>query len=174
MTEIQESYITKSLEKKQLQQAQACLKRTLKESKAKAMILMDRSGHLVSRAGRRPTKNMMDLMSLIAANIGALSQLAVILGEASFSLTFQKGHNENVHCYVLNEELLLATFFNNSVPIGRIRFHSESTKDELCELLKGPDGIAPQYHDVDEELLGDVDPDLEQAVLELDFSNVSK
>ncbi|MEJ5375470.1 MAG: roadblock/LC7 domain-containing protein [bacterium] len=119
-----------------LDQIQACLKRVLERSGAHSVLLIDRSGQLISCWGDKAEEDSVALAALTAANFGATAAIARLLGENDFSLLFHKGKEENIHFSSVGEEFLLVTLFDNKASLGLVRLHVERAIQELTRILK--------------------------------------
>jgi predicted regulator of Ras-like GTPase activity (Roadblock/LC7/MglB family) len=112
-----------------------CLKRILDKTGAHAVLLIDRSGQLISSCGDKPSEDSVALAALTAANFGATAAIARMLGEKDFTLLFHKGKEENVHFCAFDEDFLLITLFNNSVSLGLVRLHVEKAVEDLSRIF---------------------------------------
>jgi predicted regulator of Ras-like GTPase activity (Roadblock/LC7/MglB family) len=118
-----------------LERIQDCLQRVLEKSGAHTILLIDRSGQLISSSGNQAPEDSVALAALVAANFGATAAIAKMLGERDFSLLFHKGKDENIHFASMGEDLLLVTVFDNQVSLGLVRLHSEQAIDELAKIF---------------------------------------
>jgi predicted regulator of Ras-like GTPase activity (Roadblock/LC7/MglB family) len=119
-----------------LDRIQVCLRRVLEKSGAHAILLIDRSGQLISHWGDKPAEDTVALAALTAANFGATAAIARMLGERDFSLLFHKGKEENIHFSSLGEDFLLVTLFNNNASLGLVRLHVEKVIQELAQVFE--------------------------------------
>jgi predicted regulator of Ras-like GTPase activity (Roadblock/LC7/MglB family) len=114
---------------------QDCLERVLNKAGAHTILLIDRSGQLISHCGEKPPEDSVALAALTAANFGATAAIARMLGEKDFSLLFHKGKDENMHFSAFGEDFLLVTLFDNNVSLGLVRLHVEKAIGELSQLF---------------------------------------
>ena len=119
-----------------LERIQGCLRRVLERSGAHCILLIDRSGQLISHLGDKPLDDSVALAALTAANFGATAAIARLLGEKDFSLLFHKGREENIHFSSIGEDFLLVTLFNNRASLGLVRLHVEKAIQELGGILE--------------------------------------
>jgi predicted regulator of Ras-like GTPase activity (Roadblock/LC7/MglB family) len=119
-----------------LDQIQGCLHGVLTKSGAHAILLIDRSGQLISHCGDKPQEDSVALAALTAANFGATEAIARMLGETDFSLLFHKGKDENVHFSAVGDDLLLVTLFDNNASLGLVRLHVEKAIRELSRIFE--------------------------------------
>jgi len=115
----------------------ACLKKMLNKSAAISVFLIDRSGQLISSCGNPSTLDVSAFSALTAANFGATSEIAKLLGEQEFSLLFHKGQNENVYFSVVGENMILVIIFDDRTTVGLVRLSINMIMGELLEIL-GP------------------------------------
>ena len=93
-----------------IDQIRGCLNGVVTRSGAHAILLIYRSGQLISHCGDRSPEDSVALAALTAANFGATEAIANMLGERDFSLLFHKGKQENVHFSALGDDFLLVAF----------------------------------------------------------------
>jgi predicted regulator of Ras-like GTPase activity (Roadblock/LC7/MglB family) len=119
-----------------LDHIQECLHRVLSKSGAHAILLIDRSGQLISHCGDKPPEESVALAALTAANFGATEAIAQMLGEKDFTLLFHKGKEENVHFTAFGEDFLLVTLFDNNASLGLVRLHVEKAIGDLNQIFQ--------------------------------------
>ena len=105
----------------------------LSSSGAHCALLIDRSGQLISSSGDPSTLDVIALSALTAANFGATSEIARLLGEDEFALLFHKGKNENVHFSKIGSEFIMVTLFDDRTTLGLVRLRTEKVVHELRE-----------------------------------------
>jgi predicted regulator of Ras-like GTPase activity (Roadblock/LC7/MglB family) len=103
----------------------------LSSSGAHCALLIDRSGQLISSSGDPSTLDVIALSALTAANFGATSEIARLLGEDEFALLFHKGKNENVHFSKIGPEFIMVTLFDDRTTLGLVRLRTEKVVHEL-------------------------------------------
>jgi predicted regulator of Ras-like GTPase activity (Roadblock/LC7/MglB family) len=107
------------------------LDKMLSSSGAHCALLIDRSGQLISSSGDPSTLDVIALSALTAANFGATSEIARLLGEDEFALLFHKGKNENVHFSKIGNEFIMVTLFDDRTTLGLVRLRTEKVVHEL-------------------------------------------
>lgn len=107
------------------------LDKMLSSSGAHCALLIDRSGQLISSSGDPSTLDVIALSALTAANFGATSEIARLLGEDEFALLFHKGKNENVHFSKIGPEFIMVTLFDDRTTLGLVRLRTEKVVHEL-------------------------------------------
>jgi predicted regulator of Ras-like GTPase activity (Roadblock/LC7/MglB family) len=118
-----------------LDQIQGCLHRVLGKSGAHAILLIDRSGQLISDCGDKESEDSVALAALTAASFGATAAIARMLGEKDFTLLFHKGKEENIHFSAFEDDFLLVTLFDNNVSLGLVRLHVEKAIEDLSHIF---------------------------------------
>ncbi|HNZ09853.1 MAG TPA: roadblock/LC7 domain-containing protein [Smithellaceae bacterium] len=124
------------LGQKQLDKINDILTANLIGSGVQSVMLIDTAGNVIASINNgNETVDLYSLAALAAANFGAMSCMAKIVGEDEFSLLFHKGEKENIYFCKVNEELLLVNIFNNQISLGFLRLKMSKVVEELVELL---------------------------------------
>jgi predicted regulator of Ras-like GTPase activity (Roadblock/LC7/MglB family) len=118
-----------------MERIQACLRPIHGEPGIKSVLLIDRSGLLISDCGDISLQEATVLAALCTANFEATAELARMMGEKDFCLLFHKGRNENVHLYAVGKELLLVTIFGNESSVGAVRLLVKHAAEDLIPIL---------------------------------------
>ncbi len=121
--------------KKEIEKINGCLKKMVSSSSAHSVLLIARSGQLITHHGDTLDIDISALAALTAANFGATAEIAKLLGEEEFSLLFHKGKNENVYFSALGEHVILVTLFNDKTSLGLIRLRINQVHKELSQIL---------------------------------------
>jgi len=101
-----------------------------------SVMLIDTAGNVIASINDgNQTIDLYSLAALAAANFGAMSCMARIVGEDEFSLLFHKGEKENIYFSKVNEESLLVIIFNNQISLGFLRLKMTKVVEELLEIL---------------------------------------
>jgi predicted regulator of Ras-like GTPase activity (Roadblock/LC7/MglB family) len=129
------------LSEEDVKRIDACLNKVLSKSAAVSAFLIDRSGQLVANCGSPSTLDVSAFSALTAANFGATSEIAKLLGEQEFNLLFHKGQNENVYFSVVGENMIMVIVFDDRTTLGLVRLSINMIMDELLQIL------SPIYQD---------------------------
>jgi len=129
------------LSEQDVQRIDACLTKVLNKSAAVSAFLIDRSGQLIANCGSPSTLDVSAFSALTAANFGATSEIAKLLGEQEFNLLFHKGQNENVYFSVVGENMIMVIVFDDRTTLGLVRLSINMIMDELLQIL------SPVYQD---------------------------
>jgi predicted regulator of Ras-like GTPase activity (Roadblock/LC7/MglB family) len=124
------------LGQEQLDKINNTLTENLIDCGVRSVMLIDTAGNVVASLNYGDeTIDLYSLAALAAANFGAMSCIAKIIGEERFSLLFHKGEKENIYFCEVNEELLLVNIFNNQISLGFLRLKMSKVIAELLEIL---------------------------------------
>jgi len=124
------------LGQKQLDKINTILNENLISCGIQNVILIDTAGNVIAEiTSGSETIDIYSLAALAAANFGAMSCIAKIVGENEFSLLFHKGEKENIYFCRVSEEMLLINIFNNQISLGLLRLKMAKVVDELHEAL---------------------------------------
>lgn len=123
------------LSEEDIKRIDACLNKMLNKSAAVSAFLIDRSGQLISNCGNPSALDVSAFSALTAANFGATSEIAKLLGEEEFNLLFHKGQNENVYFSVVGENMIIVIVFDDRTTVGLVRLSINMIMDELLQIL---------------------------------------
>jgi predicted regulator of Ras-like GTPase activity (Roadblock/LC7/MglB family) len=123
------------LSQEDIQRIDACLKKMLNKSAALSAYLIDRSGQLITNCGSPSALDVSAFSALTAANFGATSEIAKLLGEEEFNLLFHKGQNENVYFAVVGENMIIVIVFDDRTTVGLVRLSINMIMDELLKII---------------------------------------
>lgn len=131
----------------------------LADSEAKDIILLNKSGELIAKSGDITSDAAVMVSALAAGVFSATNELARLLGEKEFTITFHQGQETNIHISLITPTVLLAIIFDNRAPIGAIRFWAKKVGNSVKEIIKkaearskkqeAPKGIG---HDIGNEI----------------------
>ncbi len=121
--------------KKEIEKINGCLKKMVSSSSAHSVLLIARSGQLITHHGDTLDIDISALAALTAANFGATAEIAKLLGEEEFTLLFHKGKSENVYFSAVGEHVILVTLFDDRTSLGLIRLRINQIDKELSQIL---------------------------------------
>jgi predicted regulator of Ras-like GTPase activity (Roadblock/LC7/MglB family) len=126
--------------KRDLEKIDHCLNRMMSSTLAHCVLLIHRSGQLISHlgdipGGETPEIDILSLSALTAANFGATAEIARLLGEQEFTLLFHKGRNESVYFSAIGEHVIMVTLFDDRTSLGLIRLQILKITDELSKIF---------------------------------------
>jgi predicted regulator of Ras-like GTPase activity (Roadblock/LC7/MglB family) len=124
------------LGQEQLDHIHHILSENLIGSGFRSVMLIDTGGNVIaSISNPDETLDLYSLAALAAANFGAMSCMARIIGEDKFSLLFHKGEKDNIYFCEVNEELLLVNIFSTQSSLGFLRMKMSRVIEELLAML---------------------------------------
>lgn len=122
--------------KKQLESIEDVLTEELIELGVQSVVLIDLAGNvIVNLDNGRCQHDVYSLAALAAANFGAVSAMANIIGEEEFSLLFHKGESDSIHFSKIGTDLLLLSIFGKDVSLGFLRLKVDEANDRIRDLL---------------------------------------
>mgnify|MGYP000892652996 CR=1 FL=1 len=107
----------------------------LNDSQARAALLVDRDGHLVTKKGAMGSFDPDSLAALVAGSFAATRELAKLLGESEFSVIFHQGRNEHIHIGLAAERSLLVILFDDRTTVGMVRVYCQELTNRIAEIL---------------------------------------
>lgn len=111
------------------------LNKVVSTSLAHSILLIDRSGQLITQYGNTLDIDVLSLSALTAANFGATAEIAKMLGEEEFTLLFHKGRSENVYFTAIGDHVILVTLFDDRTSLGLIRLRINQISGDLSNVL---------------------------------------
>jgi predicted regulator of Ras-like GTPase activity (Roadblock/LC7/MglB family) len=109
---------------------------SLVDSQAKDIILLNKSGELLAKSGAVTQESAVAVSALAAGVFSATNELAKLLGEQEFTLTFHQGKETNIHISLVDPLVLLAVIFDNKAPIGAVRFWAKKISSSIKPILQ--------------------------------------
>ncbi len=124
------------LGQEQLDQIHDTLNKNLIGSGVQSVMLIDTAGNIIASIDNGcDSLDLYALAALAAANFGAMSSMARIVGEDEFSLLFHKGQKENIYFSKVNDDFLLINIFNNQISLGFLRLKMVKVIEDLLKVL---------------------------------------
>jgi len=109
----------------------------LERTNALSAHLIDRSGQLITSAGRVDDFDAMSFASLVAADFTANAELAQLLGETGVAAVVSEGPLRSVHSCLLADRVILCTVFDRRSTLGLVRFRSRRAAETLDTVFRG-------------------------------------
>ncbi len=117
-----------------LERTRAQIEETLISAGVHTVLLIDEAGNIVANCGKNyGTMDVMSLAALAAANFGATSQMAKLIGEDDFSLLFHKGKKDSIHFSRIGDQFILITIFGDDVSLGLVRLRVAQLSKTIAE-----------------------------------------
>ena len=112
------------------------LQELLKNSNSASVILLDKTGQLISSLGDPPQFDMHSFASLCAADFEANAQLAVLIGEKDFSTLYHQGSNESMYLARVEQNIILVILFDKRTTLGLVRLRAKKALDNLSTVIR--------------------------------------
>jgi predicted regulator of Ras-like GTPase activity (Roadblock/LC7/MglB family) len=112
------------------------LQELLKNSNASSVLLLDKTGQLISSLGDPPQFDMHGFASLCAADFEANAQLAVLIGEKDFSTLYHQGSNESMYLARVEKNIILVILFDKRTTLGLVRLRAKKAVDNLETVIR--------------------------------------
>lgn len=100
----------------------ALLSQLQQDCGARAVLLVEKSGQLITAQGQTSTLDTLSLAALLSGSFASTRALARLLGERNFRMMFQQGKTESVFVVSLETTDLVAIVFSDDVTVGLVKF----------------------------------------------------
>ena len=112
------------------------LSRYRAESGLSCVMLVDRSGQMITSVGEKPGFDTTSFASLTAADFSANDQLARLLGENEFNSLVHEGERESMYMAAVGGSLILVALFDRSTTLGMVRLRTREEVSSLSVILQ--------------------------------------
>lgn len=102
------------------------------ETKARYIILVEKSGQMIANVGE-DNPFTMPLSALVAGAFASTREIAKLLGETEFNVMYQQGKNRNIYISALKTQDLLTVVFDESAMLGIVKLKTKQVADSLSE-----------------------------------------
>lgn len=113
------------------------LSELLERTNALSVHLVDRSGQLITSAGRTGEFDATAFASLIAADFTANAEISQLLGEQGVEAVVSEGKQRSVYSVMLAGRVILCTVFDRRSTLGIVRFRAQRAVNELEPVFHG-------------------------------------
>src|SRR5260370_35119573 len=114
----------------------AALNKLMNDTNATSVMLIDKSGQVISTQGTTTKRNATSLGALLAGAFSSSRHVAELLGEKDFRTIFQQGVHENIYTTMVEEQWLLGIVFDKLTHIGLVKVLSKKASEELGRALE--------------------------------------
>ena len=111
------------------------LQSLIQTSSAKSILLIDKTGQLISQIGQPPGFDLASFASLAAADFAANQQLAEMVGERDFATLVHHGTNESLFLSMIANRVILVVLFDKKTSLGLVRLKARRAGEELLTVL---------------------------------------
>ena len=101
------------------------LSELLDRTNALSVHLVDRSGQLITTAGRSGDFDATSFASLVAADFTANAEISTLLGEPAVEAVVNEGRGRSVHSSMLAGRVILCTVFDRRSTLGLVRYRAQ-------------------------------------------------
>ena len=112
------------------------LYKLMNDTSASSVMLLDKSGQVVTTQGSSTKRNATSLGALLAGAFSSSRHVAELLGEKDFRTIFQQGVHENIYTTMIEDQWLLVIVFDKLTHIGLVKVLSKKASDELSRTLE--------------------------------------
>jgi predicted regulator of Ras-like GTPase activity (Roadblock/LC7/MglB family) len=113
------------------------LSELLERTNALSVHLVDRSGQLITTAGRTSDFDATAFASLVAADFTANAELSNLLGERGVEAVVNEGRSRSVHSCLLADRVIMCTVFDRRSTLGLVRFRAHRASQKLDQVFRG-------------------------------------
>jgi len=113
------------------------LNELLERTNALSVHLVDRSGQLITSAGRTGDFDATAFASLVAADFTANAELSLLLGEEGLSAVVSEGRERSVYSCLLAGRVIMCTVYDRRSTLGLVRFRANRSARELSGIFEG-------------------------------------
>jgi predicted regulator of Ras-like GTPase activity (Roadblock/LC7/MglB family) len=106
------------------------LNRLKDETKARYILLVEKSGQMITSVGEESPFSM-PLSALVAGAFASTREIAKLLGETEFNVMFQQGKTRNIYISALKTQDLLTVVFDESAMLGIVKLKTKQISDQL-------------------------------------------
>lgn len=139
------------------------MKEFLNLSDSKCNMLIDKEGHMVTKAGHTDDFDMQAVSALVAGSYAATREMARLLGEEEFSVLFHQGRRDNIQLTLVGDRTILATVFDERTTIGMVRLYAKEASEKLQKIFgqigerddDGSGGLGKEYSESAKSQLDD-------------------
>lgn len=112
------------------------LGRLTQDTGASHVLLLDKSGQLISTQGQGGQRDVVALGALLAGAFSSSRQVAEILGERDFRSILQQGVHESMYTSLIGEQWLLVIVFDRQTHVGLVKVLARKATEELDRVLE--------------------------------------
>ncbi len=112
------------------------LNELLERTNALSVHLVDRSGQLITSAGRTGDFDATAFASLVAADFTANAEVSQLLGEDELTAVVSEGRERSVHSCLLADRVIMSTVFDRRSTLGIVRFRAQRAAHDLGGIFR--------------------------------------
>jgi predicted regulator of Ras-like GTPase activity (Roadblock/LC7/MglB family) len=108
----------------------------LHETNTRCVLLVDRTGRLLTRVGQLDDMDETAFATLASAGFAASDRLAALLGENEFSSLYHHGANRSMFLADIAGSAILAVLFDTRTTLGMVRIRTKAVIPQFTETLR--------------------------------------
>ncbi len=117
-------------------QIQAACDTLARAANALAVLVIDKNGQEIARAGQTEHLDVTSLSSLFAGNVAATGGIAKLLAEKEFAGQFHEGEKTNVHISLVAQRAILVVLFDGRSSLGLVRLRVKKAAEQLGQIFE--------------------------------------
>lgn len=110
-----------------------------RKSDARAVLLIDKDGHLVAKQGFLEQFDSTALAALVAGSFASTREVARNLGEPQFEVLFHQGKNQSIHIRLVGDRTLQVAVFDDQAKPGMIQVFTKDLAGKVATILEDID-----------------------------------
>jgi predicted regulator of Ras-like GTPase activity (Roadblock/LC7/MglB family) len=114
----------------------SALEDLLQSCQARNVLLIDRTGQLISQAGDDVTFDVVSFSTLCAADFEANYQLARLIGEKDFNTLYHQGAKDSMYLGKIARGVVLVVLFDKRTTLGLVRLRVKRAVEELGAIIE--------------------------------------
>ena len=111
------------------------LQTLMRTANSRSVMLIDKTGQLISTVGAPPDFDVISFSSLAAADFGANAELAKMVGEKDFATLVHQGQDDSLYLSMIANRVILVVLFDKKTSLGLVRLKARRAGDELITVL---------------------------------------
>ena len=115
---------------------QTRLRELVREAGASCAVLLDQSGQVICTAGDIDGRELVSLGALLAGNFASAREIARLLREPSFNLSFQQGEREQILTETVGRRCLLSVLFRVQGQLGLVKVLTDHAASDLAVVIE--------------------------------------
>ena len=120
----------------EVSQIQAICDRLQRDSRAQAILVVDKDGQLIAASGEAYQLDTTSLSSLVAGNVAATGGIAKLIEEEEFTGQFHEGKGVSVHITIVARRIILVVLFDKNTTHGLVRLRVKKASEELEQIFQ--------------------------------------
>ena len=120
----------------EVKRIQAVADRLQSDSRARAILVVDKNGQLIAASGSASELDTTSLSSLVAGNVAATGGIAKLIEEDEFTGQFHEGKGISIHMTLVGRRAILCVLFDKNTTHGLVRLRVRKACGELVKIFE--------------------------------------